>query len=75
MIEVIQNTSNNCIKSDHPESFEKLQQGDGFILYSTVLKGDLNVNGKLLKIVGIHDRGYILIGKVNILLDFVHIKN
>lgn len=63
LIDVIQNISNKCIKSDHPQSFEKLQQGYGFILYSTVLK-DLDVHGKVLKIVGIHDRGYVLIGKV-----------
>jgi len=65
LIDFIKKTATPII-SDLPQSFEKLGQGYGFILYSTVLK-NLDVNGKVLQIIGIHDRGYILIGNVIIL--------
>ena len=57
--------SSSCIKSESPQSFERLGQGYGFILYSTVLK-NLDVHGKILTIPGIHDRGYISIGNTPI---------
>ena len=65
MIDAIQNLSEKCIESKSPESFEKLGQGYGFILYSTVLPSSL-VNGMNLSIPGIRDRGYVSIGKVPI---------
>lgn len=61
LIEAIKNMSTVCIESETPQSFEKLGQGYGFILYSTKLK-NLDVHGKTLSIPGIHDRGYISIG-------------
>lgn len=70
MIDVIHSSSSpdHCISTDKPESFEKLGQGYGFILYQTKLK-NLNVDGKKLSIIGIHDRGYISIGKVSNFYD------
>lgn len=62
LIEAVQNMSNKCVKSDYPQSFEKLGQGYGFILYSTVLT-NLDVHGKKLIIPGVHDRAWISIGK------------
>lgn len=59
--DVIQNLSENCIKTEFPESFEKLGQGYGFIMYSTVLE-DANVHGKKLSIPGTRDRAYVMIG-------------
>ena len=67
LIDVIHNMSSpsQCISTDKPQSFEQLGQGYGFILYQTKLK-NLDVYGKKLSIIGIHDRGYILIGKTPI---------
>lgn len=74
LIDLIQKSSDRCVLSDFPQSFEKLGQGYGFVLYSTVLK-NLDVNGKVLQIIGIHDRGYILIGNVTIQAFFCLYNN
>lgn len=39
----------------------KFPKGYGFIMYSTVLN-DSNVDGKILSVPGIRDRGYVQIG-------------
>ena len=47
------------------------KKGYGFILYKTTLD-DANVDGKLLKIEGIRDRGYVQIGEVKILFVYAY---
>jgi hypothetical protein len=47
----------------YPLSFEALGQGYGFIMYTTTLDNP-NVDGMVLSIPGIRDRGYVQIGSV-----------
>ncbi|CAF0759614.1 unnamed protein product [Brachionus calyciflorus] len=61
LVEAISELSDRCINTEKPETFEKLGQGYGFIMYKTVLD-DPNVDGKTLTIKGIRDRGYVQIG-------------
>lgn len=51
----------------YPLSFEALGQGYGFIMYTTTLDNP-NVDGMVLSIPGIRDRGYVQIGSVRIFL-------
>ncbi len=66
LVESIQTLSNSCIHTKKPESFEKLGQGYGFILYSTLLNG-ADLKNANLSVPGIRDRGYVLIGNVLII--------
>lgn len=68
LVDAILDFSEKCVSSADPLSFEKLGQGYGFILYTTTLD-DPNVDGKLLTIPGIRDRGYVQIGPVNAVLN------
>jgi hypothetical protein len=63
LVDAILDLSSKCINSTYPLTFEQLGQGYGFILYKTTLD-DPNVDGKILSIEGIRDRGYVQIGDV-----------
>jgi len=63
LIDSILALSDSCIKTELPESFEKLGQGYGIILYSTTLK-DIDLTKANLSIPGIRDRGYVVVGNV-----------
>ena len=62
-MDAILDLSDKCIDSTYPLTFEQLGQGYGFVLYKTILD-DSNVDGKILSIEGIRDRGYVQIGDV-----------
>jgi hypothetical protein len=63
-VDAILELSSKCVDSKYPLTFEQLGQGHGFILYKTTLD-DPNVDGKILSIEGIRDRGYVQIGDVS----------
>ena len=63
LIKSIQKLSDSCVQTELPESFEKLGQGYGFILYSTILR-DSDLTKANLSIPGIRDRGYVVVGNV-----------
>ena len=44
-----------------------INKGYGFVMYTTYLD-DPNVDGKLLSVPGIRDRGYVQIGSVSLLV-------
>jgi beta-galactosidase len=66
LVDVILETTDTCVKSLNPKSFERYGQGYGFILYMKKLD-NLDMHGKNLSIPKLHDRAFIQIGSVNII--------
>jgi hypothetical protein len=61
LVDAIMQISNQVIKSLNPQSFEKMGQGHGFVLYKTKLD-NVDVHEKILSIPNLHDRAYVQIG-------------
>ena len=65
LAEAVSLFSRKCVDSVKPQSFEKLGQGYGFLLYTTILD-DPNIDGKILSIPGVRDRAYVQIGSLSL---------
>ncbi|RNA22068.1 Beta-galactosidase [Brachionus plicatilis] len=61
LLEAINDLSYKCVDTQKLNTFENLGQGYGFVMYRTTLD-DPNVDGKILSVKGIRDRGYVMIG-------------